>query len=209
MVPGLQKQFYFLSGRYSDDDALIAACWNEIDNAYGSKKRYYHNLSHINSMIAELEKAKSSLENPDAILFSIFYHDIVYKVSRKDNEFKSALLAGQRLRQMNVPEQTVSRCFAHITATASHSKSEDPDTNYFTDADLSILGKPLPEYELYCRNIRKEYALFPWFLYKKGRKKVVEHFLQMPEIFKTPDFREEYEAAARENLRRELHQLDR
>jgi predicted metal-dependent HD superfamily phosphohydrolase len=39
------------------------------------------------------------------------------------------------------------------------------------DADLSILGKDLDTYLAYTKMIRKEYSIYPDFLYKPGRKK--------------------------------------
>jgi predicted metal-dependent HD superfamily phosphohydrolase len=89
-------------------------------------------------------------------------------------------------------------------ATKGHTFSDDPDTNLFTDADLSVLGKPWPTYEAYFKNVRKEYAIYPDFLYKPGRKKVLQHFLTMPRIFKTEYFYDAYESNARENITREL-----
>ena len=62
-------------------------------------------------------------------------------------------------------------------------------------------------YDTYCQQVRKEYSIYPDFLYKPGRKKVLEHFLNMERIFKTTYFFDLYEAQARENLRRELSSL--
>ncbi|MDX2245424.1 MAG: hypothetical protein SF052_01505 [Bacteroidia bacterium] len=82
--------------------------------------------------------------------------------------------------------------------------SPDNDTNLFTDADLSILGQKREIYHAYSTNVRKEYAIYPDILYNPGRKKVLQHFLAMEQIFKTPHFQEKYEAQARANLEEEL-----
>ncbi|MFD2921463.1 hypothetical protein ACFS6H_17175 [Terrimonas rubra] len=97
----------------------------------------------------------------------------------------------------------ISNCAAQILATKAHQASTDPDTNYFTDADLSILGQPWEVYETYYKNVRKEYAMYPDFLYNPGRKKVLQHFLSMDRIFKTNHFFGLLEAPARANLQRE------
>jgi len=77
----------------------------------------------------------------------------------------------------------------------------------FTDADLSILGQSWEVYFTYSKHVRKEYGQYPLFLYKKGRKKVLKHFLDMERIFKTDHFFELYEKHARVNLQRELEIL--
>lgn len=120
----------------------------------------------------------------------------------------SARLAFERLSSVVVPAVICENCASQIMATRKHDLSEQADTNYFTDADLAILGANAFDYKNYTQAIRKEYRLYPDFLYKPGRKKVLAHFLEMPTIFKTEFFRERYEEVARENLRNELRELN-
>lgn len=88
-----------------------------------------------------------------------------------------------------------------------HELSKDSDTNYFIDADLAILGSAPAQYNIYATMVRKEYRQYPDLLYKPGRRKVLEHFLQMPAIYKTAFFRERYQQQAKENLAAELNML--
>jgi predicted metal-dependent HD superfamily phosphohydrolase len=92
-------------------------------------------------------------------------------------------------------------------ATKGHAISEDADTNYFTDADLAILGSNNDEYLQYVKSIRKEYKFYPDFVYNPGRKKVLEHFIQMPRIYKTDYFYNKYEEPARKNIIDEIRQM--
>jgi predicted metal-dependent HD superfamily phosphohydrolase len=55
--------------------------------------------------------------------------------------------------------------------------------------------------------IRKEYNFYPDFMYKPGRQKVLQHFIQMPRIYKTDYFHDRYEEKARDNLHVELKEL--
>ncbi len=71
------------------------------------------------------------------VLFAVYYHDVVYRVLRKDNEEKSALIAEKRLNTLNVKTNRIELCTKHIVATKAHRRSDDPDTNFFTDADLA------------------------------------------------------------------------
>lgn len=85
--------------------------------------------------------------------------------------------------------------------------SADEDTDYFTDADLSVLGQGWDVYSTYAKNVMKKYAVFPDLLYNPSRKKVLNHFLEMQVIFKTAYFHEKFELQAKHNLRQEMEQL--
>ncbi|MBL7950777.1 MAG: hypothetical protein JNM62_03555 [Flavobacteriales bacterium] len=142
------------------------------------------------------------------MLLAIIYHDLIIKVTRSDNEQRSA----ERMQQIlladaGFPEALVNRTKGHILATKKHEPSNDPDTNYFVDADLSILGSGREQYARYASQVRKEYRRFPDLLYKPGRRKVLQHFLSQPAIFKTEWFRGRYERSAKENLEWELSHL--
>ena len=94
--------------------------------------------------------------------------------------------------------------FEAILATKSHDKHALQDINYLTDADLAILGSEHNTYIHYTNQIRKEYSIFPDILYKKGRKKVLEHFLNMEYIYKTDYFHNQYHDQCISNLKNEL-----
>ena len=91
------------------------------------------------------------------IIFSTAYHDIIYNPLKKDNEERSADLAYKRLSEVGLPAQQAEKCRQQILATKNHALSQDMDTNYFTDADLSILGAGPSAYMTYTEQIRKEY----------------------------------------------------
>jgi predicted metal-dependent HD superfamily phosphohydrolase len=140
-------------------------------------------------------------------LFTLYYHDIIYNSLKSDNEEKSAELAEKRMKQIFVSNDTLELCKKQILATKSHIKSTDSDTNYFTDADLSILGQDWDAYSSYYKNVRKEYSIYPDFVYNPGRKKVLNHFLSMDRIFKTAFFYNRFEIQAKRNLQKEMELL--
>lgn len=196
--------FSQLISKYSDNEILKTDYWKEIEQSYSQKSRKYHNLIHLENMILELEEVKDKISDYDVLLFSVFYHDIIYKATSKDNEEKSAEIAKIRLEKLNIPNEKIAKIYNQILATKSHKKSENSDTNFLLDADLTILGQDWKIYENYTQQIRKEYSIYPDFIYKPGRKKVLIHFLEFDEIFKTDYFKEKYEKKARENIKREL-----
>jgi predicted metal-dependent HD superfamily phosphohydrolase len=192
---------------YTADQNRSESLWSEILKNYSEKKRHYHTLSHLENLWTELMAVKNLISDRDVVVFALFYHDLVYKSTASDNEEKSAARAKERLQQISFPQLKINKCADLILATKGHTISGDSDTNLFTDADLSILGKPWTLYEEYFRNVRKEYSIYPDFLYNPGRKKVLSHFLTMDRIFKTDRFYELYETQARENLRSEIEKL--
>ena len=154
-----------------------------------------------------MTEVKSEIQNWESILFTLFYHDIIYTALKSNNEENSALLAENRMQQLSVSSDITERCKKQILATKSHAKSTDSDTNYFTDADISVLGQTWEIYSLYYKNVRKEYAIYPDFIYNSGRKKVIQYFLSMDSIFKTDYFYNKFEKVAKENLNKELSYL--
>ncbi len=202
----LKDTFTALIQPYSNG-AVVELYWLEIEKAYSGKKRHYHNLMHLEQLWQQLFPLKSVITDWDTLLFSLFYHDMVYNVRRQDNEEKSAELAKQRLQALPFPPAGIDKCIAQILATKSHTLSPDLDTNLFTDADLAILGQDWPTYHRYTQQVRREYSIYPDLLYKPGRKKVLQHFLNMERIFKTAHFFDLYEKVARANLSREIGEL--
>lgn len=128
---------------------------------------------------------------------------MVYNPTNKDNEEKSAAVAQKRLADISFPADRIERCVAHILATKGHAVYPDSDTNYFTDADLAVLGSDWDKYADYSAAIRREYSIYPDLLYKPGRRKILQHFLAMERIFKTNEFFFRLEKQARTNLTRE------
>lgn len=176
--------------------------WQELAMVYSAKSRHYHNLVHLEEMIRLFTAYAPELEFPDEVLYAIFYHDYVYNVTRKDNERKSAGYALSILPS----RATINRelIFEMICATQQHQHHKIEAINWLVDFDLKILSKDREAYQLYSEQIRKEYKIYPDFLYKPGRKKALEHFLKNDFIYQTTEFRTRYEQTARENILREI-----
>lgn len=209
MIEELKSKWLELVLRHSEDEPLANALWITITEKYSEKNRFYHNLSHIDNLLVYAELLKEELTNCDNVLFAIWYHDIVYKSTKKDNEEKSALLAQKQLNLIKIDKANLEIIKKLIVSTKKHEVllSENNDNAYFLDMDMSILGTDWNVYHNYLKNIRKEYALFPNFMYNKGRKKVLEHFLERENLYLTEYFKTKYEAHARENIKKEIELL--
>ncbi|HEX6431937.1 MAG TPA: hypothetical protein VF008_29800 [Niastella sp.] len=201
-----------LTGKYSNNPALIDRFYREIERKYTSSRRHYHNLQHIQALLQFCETYAGQLQDRDVVAFSVFYHDIIYNVLRKDNEPRSARLAVKRLQALEVPAVKVKQVKIFIEATQTHTVSSDvtytTDLKLFLDFDMSILGAGWDAYEAYTRQVRREYRIYPDKLYYPGRQQFLQHCLQTAFIFQTPVFRELFEARARENMARELAEIE-
>ncbi len=203
----LKETYIKLLTNFTDDKSLTIDLWTEIEHNYSNKKRHYHTLSHLDNLLKQLLEVKAKIESWETVLFTLFYHDIIYNTLKSDNEEKSAVLAEKRMKQINVPTEIIENCKSQILATKKHEDSSDIDTNFFIDADLSILGQDADTYKLYFQNVRLEYSIYPDILYKPGRKKVLKHFIEMDRIYKTEYFYTKFENQAKQNLQNELEYL--
>ena len=209
MISELKSRWLDLFSKYSKDKPLIETYWKEIINKYSSKKRFYHNLSHLQNMLKQLDKYENQIVDLDTLKFAIWYHDIIYKSTKKDNEEKSAVLGKKRLKTIGFDENRLEKLKKLIVSTKKHQLilTKNNDNAYLLDLDLSILGADWNTYKNYIQNIRKEYKIYPNFMYNPGRKKVLNHFLERETLFFTQDFQIKYEKQARENLKKEIELL--
>lgn len=205
----LHKDWIDLSQNYFDNDEVIQSLWNAILTKYTSKSRYYHNLRHISSMLALAKENKSQIVDYDEVLFAIWFHDIIYKSTSKKNEEKSADFAKKALEKCTHKNINIDKIYQLIISTKSHKiiLNDTNDNAFLLDFDLSILGQSWNIYESYIQKIRKEYEIYPDFLYNPGRKKVLQHFLNRKSLYFTEKYQNLLETKARENLKKELELL--
>lgn len=198
----LKEKFSELLANTGFGQSEIEQNWLDLEKAYSNKSRHYHNLTHINDMVECFEIYVDQLQFPNEVLFSIFYHDYVYKSSKKDNELKSAEFALAILSENTMLNKQL--IFDAICATQQHQHNEIEDINWLIDFDLKILARGWKDYKIYFKQIRKEYRIYPDFLYKPGRAKALKHFLENEFIFQTAEFRNLYDEKARENIEKEI-----
>ena len=84
----------------------------------------------------------------------------------------------------------------------------DSDEQLIADIDLSILGKPLEEFDAYERAIRREYAHVIEHDFAAGRARFLRGLLARPRIYATEAFARRYEDSARRNLGRSVERWE-
>lgn len=176
---------------------------------YAHPPRAYHNLDHIVQLLDAFDQAKMLAENPDAVEFAVWMHDCVYFAERPDNEDRSADAAAMIAGLLGCKPDFTSRVRDCIIVTRHSNPPGRGDTALVADLDLSILGASREEYDQYRRQIRHEFAFAGDELFTHGRRAFVHRMLDKPRIFATPYFFKAMEQKARENLARELDDLDK
>lgn len=203
----LTDTFLKLVSKYTQNKVLANDLWLEIFTKYSEPKRHYHTISHLENIIDNLKPVQDLIVDPDCMLFSVFYHDLIYRATSSTNEKDSAEIAANRLTSIGYPVEKIKKCHAIILATKLHQLSNDTDTDFLIDADLAILGGNQDVYQKYTEDVRKEYSIYPDIMYVPGRRKVLQHFLSRKTIFITDHFINNFEKQARINLQSELDEL--
>ncbi len=204
----LDKNWLQLAMQHSTNIALISKIIAEIKDQYNSQTRVYHNLHHIEHFLQLAMPYSEKLQQKDAFFFAVWFHDVIYRPFRKNNEAKSAELAVEKLTQLGVAKTDIDQVVRLINETASHqSQYTDFDTLLFMDCDLQILGSKPKEYLTYIKLIRKEYQTVPSVMYYPKRKEFLKKILAFSSIFKTHDFKIKYEQQARLNIQNEIDSI--
>lgn len=192
--------------------AKVKALWQDIAVRYNATQRAYHSLQHIQQLFSQFEQIKHQLHEPHIIALALYYHDVIYDPRRSDNELKSAEYMVEALRCYLSDEQCTT-IYTLIMMTATHELLEwlDKDTisdaAYLLDMDLSILGTPWSEYEIYAQAVRQEYRHIANEDYRTGRITVLQKLLAHPVLYLTAYYHNQFEVQARDNIKREISLL--
>jgi len=200
----LQIEWKELFVSYEVQEEIAEKYFKQIIEKYSEKKRFYHNLSHIQALLKSGAKLKNYFQDYNSARLAIWFHDVIYNTKKSNNEEKSAELAVKVLTELNIPIATINLVEKMIIATKTHSiNGLTEDGKIFLDLDLSILGTSPEIYQQYHQAIRKEYSWVPWFLYRRSRKSILSGFLAREHIFFTNELAK-LEQIARQNISEEI-----
>ena len=185
------------------DPVVVADAGRELLTRWSEPHRRYHDVEHLADVLSIVDEFGAVAE----VHLAAWYHDAVYDPRAPDNEEQSARLAVDRLNALAAGDRAgeVARL---VRLTATHDP-EPGDVNgvLLCDADLAVLARPADRYDRYAAAIREEYAHVPDDAFRAGRAAVLRRLLDLPTLYRTPELRDRWEAAARANLRRELDAL--
>jgi predicted metal-dependent HD superfamily phosphohydrolase len=173
--------------------------------AYTQSDRHYHNLQHIYHVLTILDRFANRLQDPMSVILAAWFHDFVYDSQSTDNEVQSAKIAKELLQDIGLSHKTIDRIQQLILATQGHQTDIwDNDLCIFLDADLAIFGTNPAQYQIYARSIRREYSWVSDELYRAGRIRVLESFLQRDRLYHTKLLFDDLESRARLNIEAEI-----
>ena len=205
----LKRQWDNLVLAFTSHTTIKEEIFQALKEKYLEEGRFYHNLSHVKSLLTLFESLEDKIQGHQVIQFSIWFHDAIYDSKRNDNEAKSANLASKMMNRFQVNQETIILVRDLILATKDHDgKNLSYDAKLFLDMDLAILGSNEEIYKEYSSAIRKEYAWVSASAYQEGRQKVLKSFIERDRIFFTDEMQARYERQARKNILVEIEAWD-
>ncbi|MFF4408620.1 hypothetical protein ACFY2W_23860 [Streptomyces sp. NPDC001262] len=185
-------------GPYADD---LLARW-------GEPQRHYHTVAHLDAVLRHLDDLAEYADDIDTVRLAAWFHDVVYRPDRSENEERSAHLAGLALAELGVDDARTAEVVRLVRLTVTHDPAPgDRNGEVLCDADLAVLGGPPSAYAAYAAEVRQEYGFVPDADFRAGRAAVLRELLDLPVLFRTPLGHERWERTARHNLRGELDLL--
>lgn len=205
----LKPRWNSLCQRLNINDTPIL--FKVLTDHYSEPHRAYHTLNHLQNCFNEFDEVKHLLNNPDAVEMAIWFHDIIYDIGKKDNEEKSAEFAKNFCQKNKLSENFSKEVEHHILATGDHTLSNNSDTNYLIDIDLSILGYPIEEIYKFEEQINKEYStIYTQKEFLIGRIGFLSIKLKDNDsVFKTEYFKNKYGQSCQDNIPKTIENLQK
>lgn len=157
---------------------------NDIIESYNEDFRAYHNLSHIDDLLNYLPSYSSlSSQEIEALLLAIIFHDVVYEVGSKDNEYLSAVFFRKAADKAGLNELLTHAVFNLILTTKNH----EPYIFSYPEFDLYHLSTIMIQLDLkgfevdnfleYELKVQKEFSSkYSWEEYKNGHIKFLQAY---------------------------------
>lgn len=191
-----------------DDSPALRRLYEDVLSRYSEPHRHYHTTQHLTECFEKVQAIISLAEHPAEVKVGLWFHDAIYDTRRHDNEQQSADWAREAARELGANAESAQRIYDLIMFTRHAAAPVGIDAQVLVDADLSILGAPPARFQEYEAQVRSEYAWVPDTTFRSGRANILKELLARPHLFCTMQFREQYEALARRNLRDSLAALE-
>jgi pantetheine-phosphate adenylyltransferase len=150
--------------------------WECIPRAWQEPHRFYHNEEHLAFLLEKIEESNHNNTEKEILQLIAFFHDIVYQPTAQDNELQSARLFEKMCKTTN--KKVLQAVKQAILDTQTHQAQSELSV-FFCKLDLAIVEQSsflqLLEWE---KKIFKEYQIFDYSIYKKGRLAVLENLVK-------------------------------
>jgi predicted metal-dependent HD superfamily phosphohydrolase len=203
------SELHFLSAQWDNivayfqlPSSVSLRLWGFFMQSYSATNRHYHNLSHIYNLLKLADNLvfKNTIEHYQLFVLAVFYHDIIYMPTSKQNELDSFVQVKADFGAYLTIFQ-LSKLETYILSTAQHiAKDDDADTQLLLDIDLLVLGSPLVIYQQYSQAVQNEYTPFyDISLYGYGRLAFLQKYRLKTKFF-YHDLFIDYNKIALENI---------
>ncbi|XP_015915376.1 uncharacterized protein [Parasteatoda tepidariorum] len=192
--------------------------WDILCSRYSEPCRKFHTFFHLEHMFKLMDSNSDDIHDKTSMSYAIFFHDIVYDAKSQDNEEESVKVFREFAGDSGIVEneelvtKVVDLIMSSKGCTEEHMSEGlfgKDDVHYFQDFDINYLSAKNSDYLKYASMIEEEYSFIPKTKYCFMRLKVLEHFLQIPNIYATKMFRDKYEEQARKNIKDEIQSLNK
>ncbi len=188
--------------------------WNKVftvisEEYQKGKGRYYHNLTHIENCLRRLDEVKKVDVVSTELEVSLWFHDIRYDPTRRDNELASCSVLYWQFYHLPIsPQLDLNAAAKLILATSRVGSPFSSEERFIRDIDISELAKDYKEVSRDNEAIIKEYlSCFPSKEVYEGRRTFLKSLLVCGPIFCTQYFKDIYEAKARRNIAKLLEEM--
>ncbi|MFD8813269.1 hypothetical protein ACFV23_17690 [Streptomyces sp. NPDC059627] len=181
---------------------------DELLRRWQEPQRRYHTVAHLTAVLDRIDVLEEYADDPDLVRLAAWFHDAVYLPDRSENEERSARLAERALPEAGISAEKTAEVARLVRLTVTHDPAPgDRNGEVLCDADLAILAAPPAAYAAYTAEVREEYHFVPSDAFRAGRSAILRQLLDLPQLFRTPHGRTEWEPTARYNLAAELELL--
>ncbi|MFC5266555.1 hypothetical protein ACFPJ1_30940 [Kribbella qitaiheensis] len=173
---------------------------------YAEQHRHYHDQRHLTELLETIDELADLADDADTVRLAAWFHDAIYdpQADPGENEEVSAQLAELELSAYGVEAARITEIGRLIRLTAKHDcEPDDANGAVLCDADLRILSLSADRYDEYAAGIREEYGHIGDRDFARGRMTFLQSLAETS-LYATSRAQEQWEQAARENLRREL-----
>ena len=179
----------------------------ELTVRYNEPHRHYHTLEHLDACQRHLSSLRHLAQRPHEVALALWFHDAIYDIAASDNEARSADWAHAELQALGSAPDTAERVHALIMVTRHDQPPQTIDQEVLLDVDLAILGASPEQFDAYEQQVVREYQAVPTARFRNNRRRILQGFLNRPQIYHTAPFRATRETQARENLARSVQAL--
>ncbi|XP_065338770.1 uncharacterized protein LOC135938775 [Cloeon dipterum] len=178
--------------------------WVKIKELYQCPSRHYHNLAFLDRKFQILHEIGAA-SDLNAVVIAIFFQYFEYDAQNRSSTMNIAHFQ-EFASECELPEELKGKVSALLAGDEEQNRHES-DVQLLQDLDMSFLGFNADAYSDFIKLERKEYEFMSDHAYETMRRKVLQTFLLIPNIFLTAAFQNRFEAQARANIEAEVQSL--